>query len=278
MLAALSTSDSGGAMSRPRNARVVLFRVVAVVAALFYGNALTLLPVPWTAVPVVRPGVPPADLRWGLALMGASTGLVLTGTLLALSVRPLTQPLLIQSLAVGVVLDACLEVPHRGPAYLLLALPAVAVIAACPRPRALLEARPAQRLRLPFVILGVVAGMILLVRTGFAAWQQVEVGGLGDGGWIDDAAHTAGPAVAALLVVTGRPGWRVLAALVGGALCYLGVVSMVLTAAEGSWGPLWGPLACAAGVAYVAAAVAGTRLVVPAEPRPVKAAVPARGD
>jgi hypothetical protein len=244
-------------MSVRQKLRLIIFVVVTVLAGLLYGYAATLLPVPWTDVPVDRPGVAPADLRWDLALMGVSTGLVFAGTLLALAWRPLTKPLLIQCIAVSLVLDSCVEVAFRGPAYLVLALPGYAVVAAYPRLRSLLQVGPARPLRAPFVLVGGLTGIVLLIRVAFAVWQQA---GLSDGGpatdlgWIDDAAHTVAIAVAALLAVTGRPGWRILAALVGVGLCYVGVASLGLLDARGSWGPVGGGLACAAGLSYLLAA------------------------
>jgi hypothetical protein len=228
-----------------RNPRLIVFTVVAVLAGLLYGYAATLLPVPWTDIPVTHSGIAPADQRWELALMAASTGVVLAGMLLSASWRPLTRPVLMQAVAVGVVLDVSLEVPVRGPAYLGLALPASIAVAAYPRLRSLSDVRPKQRLRLPFVVFGVLTGTMLLVRVVFVVGQPTD--------WIDDAAHTVMVAVAALFAVSGRPGWRIVSALVGAALCYLGIVAVTLPESRG-WGPIWGVLACAAGLAYAAAA------------------------
>jgi hypothetical protein len=262
-----------------RNPRLIIFVVLTVLAGLLYGNAATLLPVPWTDIPVVRAGVAPADLRWDLALMGASTGLWLAATFLILAWRPLSKPLLIQTVAVAIVLDACLEVSFRGPAYLLLAAPAVVVVAAYPRPRSLTEVQPRRRLRRPFIVLGVVTAAVLLARVGFAVWQQVDLlhaDPSAELGWIDDAAHTVAIAVAALLAVTGRPGWRVVGALVGVCLCYLGITSLALPDARGSWGPSFAVLACLAGLAYLAAAARPRAVTVPAPshlPTPAPAAL-----
>lgn len=177
--------------------------------------------------------------------MGASTGVVLAGMLLLSSWRPLTRPLLMQAVAVGLVLDTSLEVPVRGPAYLGLALPALIAVAAYPRLRSLTDVRPQRRLRPWFVVFGVLTGTMLLARVVFVIRQPAD--------WIDDAAHTVMIAVAALFAVSGRPGWRLLAALVGVALCYLGVVAVALSVSRG-WGPPWGVLAAAAGLIYTAAA------------------------
>jgi len=240
-----------------RNPRLIIFVLVTILAGLLYGNAVTLLPVPWTGISVVRPGATSTDLRWDLALMGASTGLMLGATLLTLAWRPLTKPLLVQFIAVSIVVDGCLQVPFRGPAYLLLALPAVAVVATYPRLRSLTEVRPERRLRRPFVLLGAVTGLALLVRVAVAVRQQIVLAGVDPSanlGWVDDAAHTTWIAVGALLTVTGRPGWRILGAAVALSLCYLGVTSVTLLEARGSWGPTWGVLAGIAGLAYLAAA------------------------
>ncbi|MGK5678119.1 hypothetical protein [Actinoplanes sp. URMC 104] len=226
--------------------RLIVFRVVTVAAGLIYGYATTLLPVPWTAIPVDRAGYAPADIRWELALMGASTGVVLAGLLLASAWRPVELPLLPQVVAAGIVLDVCLEVPVRGPAYLALALPAVVAVLAYPRPRSLLEIRPGRRPRPWFVLFGLVTGGLLLARVVVMARRPDE--------WVDDAAHTVLIAAAVLLTLTGRPGWRIVAALVGAALLYLGVVAVVLPSSV-AWGPVWGPPACVAGLAYGLAAV-----------------------
>ncbi|MFC4069251.1 hypothetical protein [Actinoplanes subglobosus] len=69
--------------------------------------------------------------------------------------------------------------------------------------------------------------------------------------------------------MTGQPGCRLLAAGVGPALGYLGVVSLVLPDAIGGWGRAGGALGCAAGLTYLAVAVPWRRL----RPAPVPGAV-----
>ena len=202
---------------------------------------------PWLGTAAVDAGADSADARWTFALMGASTGVLLAGTLLAMAWRPLAKPLPAQFLLAGIVVDVCIEVPFRGAGYLVLALPAVAAVAAYPRLRSL----TAMRVERGFPLVFTVVGVVLLARVAVTVREAVTRDSLG---WVDDAAHLSWIALGALLAVTGRPGWRVLATLVGAVLCYLAVVSWVVPEAAGSWGPVSAGLAGAAGLGYLIAA------------------------
>src|SRR5205085_12184070 len=76
--------------------------------------------------------------------------------------------------------------------------------------------------------------------------------------WADYAEHVSLLGVAALFASTGRPGWRILAALTGAVWSYLGLVAIFsLPDQAGSWGILGGLAGLATGLVLVGAAALG---------------------
>ena len=74
----------------------------------------------------------------------------------------------------------------------------------------------------------------------------------------DYAEHVSLLGVAALFASTGRPGWRILAALTGAVWSYLGLVAIFsLPDQAGSWGILGGLAGLATGLVLVGAAALG---------------------
>jgi hypothetical protein len=97
--------------------------------------------------------------------------------------------------------------------------------------------------------------MILAERAGRLPLAVEDMGApLGLGGWASLAAVALAIIFLSLLAAWRTDGWRVTAATAASATIALGLVSMLHPGTPGSLGRIWGGLAVAAGVLFVASA------------------------
>ena len=228
-------------VQRGRDWRTIVFRILAVLTALFFITNFRLIPEPW-----ITDGDPEFQ-RWSDA-MTVAIAILTVGSLLAVIWRPRTMPLPLQYLAIATVLAVIEVAPFEGPYIFVLVIPVVLVIAAYPEPRALMSLSPDGSISRLLLALSLVA-MVLLAPGLWLAFSQELQGMSGD--WITNFEHTVSLLLAGILTSTKRPGWRVLGILTGAAFLYLGAAALVVPDAPGSWGAAGGILALLCGAAYI---------------------------
>jgi hypothetical protein len=234
--------DATTEVQRDRDWRTIVFRILAVLAALFFMTNLRLIPEPWIA------DGDPTFQRWSDA-MTVAIAILTVGSLLAVIWRPRTMPLPLQYLAIATVLAVIEVAPFEGPFIFLVVIPLVFVIVAYPEPRALMSLSPVGSISRPLLALSVIA--LVLLAPGLWLALSRELHGM-SGDWITNFEHTVSLLLAGTLTCTKRPGWRVLGILTGAAFLYLGAAALVLPDAPGSWGAAGGILALLGGTAYIA--------------------------
>ena len=225
-----------------RDWRMIVFRILAVLVALWFMTNFRLIPEPW-----ITDGDPEFQ-RWSDA-MTVAIAILTVGSLLAVIWRPRAMPLPLQYLAIATVLAVIEVAPFEGPYIFFVVIPLVLVIAAYPEPRALMSLSPENSISRPLLTLGLLA-TVLLVPGLWLAFSRELQGVSGD--WITNFEHTVSLLLAGLLTSTKRPGWRVLGILTGAAFLYLGAAALVVPDAPGSWGAAGGILALLCGAGYVA--------------------------
>ena len=239
-----------------RDWRGIVFSAVSALIALFLLKAVApLLLAPWTVAGPATPHYTPELHRWHHADISALVGLLICGSLLAALPRPRRAPLLTQFvlLASGLLALACVY-PFR-PSTLIPAVAVIAlVVAAYPDRRALLAFSREGSTSRPLLALAVAAAVPLLLN----AWanlrlQYTDVSQHArDNHWLGSVALALALIVAGLLAATGRPGWRALGVITGGAYLYLGATALSIPTHDGSWGLTGGVLALLGGAAYLA--------------------------
>ena len=120
------------------------------------------------------------------------------------------------------------------------------------------------------LILAVLAGAGVLATAAIAYPRQI--GGTDQaargGWWLDYAEHATVLALAGVLAASRGPGWRILRALCSAVWLYLGLVAaLVLPHHPGSWGRLGGAAALLVGVGFGVAAWRGSEREVTGTPR-----------
>lgn len=242
--------------------RTVLFRVVAGFATLvvfvLFGGATTLLE-PWSVrLFPEQDGYAWREHLWHQAGWAAQMGILFGGSLIALLVRDRRVPAALQFFAFGMTgfVLSLLPFPYSVPSPVLLAIPLVLVaivVAAYPGPRSLFEFAPV-RSRSLLAIAAVTA-------VAFAPSIVSDIGLQIAGGpteehaahhhWLSSAYAVVLIVAAGILASTMRAGWRVLGALAGAALVYLGVAAVSLPTNPGSVGTLNGIVAIVLGAAFL---------------------------
>jgi hypothetical protein len=162
--------------------------------------------------------------------------------------------LLAQYLAAVIAGSVVIQIAFYGPiglAVLVPAAPGILALAAYPRPRLLLErGAPAVRWRL-VVVLSVLTTALL------AAWAihliSANAASLGSRElqWGTEVQHVFVLGVAALAISSRRPGWEVLAVLVGAAGIFLWAAALTVPSQPGNWGTTVGILAFVVGLAFL---------------------------
>jgi len=248
--------------------RRILFTLIAGVVAFFLLTNLFRLAAPWASMSWYPHDDPrqlnPEFHRWHEAMWGAVTGILNAGVLLSLLWRPRENPLLIQFIAL-VVIGAVLTVLPFEPSLLFVIVMLALVVVAYPLPRALLDFSREEPFIRPLLALSVAAALLLMpyiIRLVF--WQIQGVGGehAVANQWISDIEHTTFLLLAMFLASTKRPGWRILGALTGMTLSYLGLAALALPNYAGSWGVMGGIAALLGGLLYIVATIRESRKTV----------------
>jgi hypothetical protein len=252
----------------PHRVRVIIFRVVAILAGLFFVVAVALMAsAPWV---LLQPDqVTRTELnRWFLTVAG-SVDAIAAGVLLALALQP-RRTLLIVEHAVAAILAGAIILPCQPSFAAILAIGVIPLIA-YPYWR---EVRTfpswwagMSRALLIFTALACAA---LLVTAAIAYPRQI--GGTDEaargGWWLDYAEHATVLALAGVLAASRGPGWRVLRGLCGAVWLYLGLVAaLVLPHHPGSWGRIGGAAALLVGLGFGLAAWRGSGRDVTGTPR-----------
>lgn len=229
-------------VQRGRDWRMIVFRILAVLAALFFMTNFRLIPEPWIA------DGDPTFQRWSDA-MTVAIAILTVGSLVAVIWRPRSMPLPLQYLAIATVLAVIEVAPFEGPYIFFIVIPVVFVLAAYPEPRALMSLSPGGSISRPLLALSLVA-MVLLAPGLWVTFSRELQGVSGD--WITNFEHTVSLLLAGILTSTTRPGWQILGILTGAAFLYLGAAALAVPDAPGSWGPAGGILALVGGAGYIA--------------------------
>lgn len=243
----------------PRRGRVLLFRVIATLAGVFFlfaavSNAIA----PWTLL--MSGDDRHADLdRWFFAVSGAAD-VILAGCLLALAYRP-RLTLLVVDVLLAVVIAAVIILPLQ-PAFAVLLALGVLPLVAYPYWR---DVRDIRRwwVGVNPVLLGLTSVVAaVLVVTAAVAYSR-QIGGTDPAAqanwWSDYAEHATLLGVAGVLAASRGPGQRVLATLLSAAWLYLGIVAaLVLPEYTGSWGRIGGVVAIAIGGGFAVVAARAT--------------------
>ena len=235
--------------------RLIVFRVLATLAALFFLVAVVLMAsAPWV---LLQPGQDPhADLnRWFLTVAG-SVDAIAVGVWAALVHRP-RRTLLVVEMSGAVIVAGAIILPFQ-PTFAAILAVAVVPLIAYPYWRDVRDF-PSWWVDAPRgpIILSVLAGIALLVTAAIALPRQI--GGTDPvaeaGWWSDYAEHATVLALAGVLAASRGPGWRILAGLCSGVWLYLGLVAtLVLPHHTGSWGYIGGIAALLVGVGFALAA------------------------
>jgi hypothetical protein len=234
---------------------VIIFRVVAALAGLFFVMAVVLMAsAPWV---LLQPDheVNTELNRWFLTVAG-SVDAITASVLLVLALQP-RRTLLVVELAGAVVVAGAIILPFQPSFAAILAVGVIPLIA-YPywRDVRMFPSWWAGVSRL-LLVLAVLAAAALLVTAAVALSRQV---GATDqaahaGWWSDYAEHAAVLALAGVLAASRGPGWRVLRVMCSAVWLYLGLVAaLVLPHHPGSWGRIGGAAAILVGAGFGAAA------------------------
>jgi hypothetical protein len=236
---------------------VILFDAIAgllILLMLFAsGRDLLLLP--------DQSGFPSIIHRWHEAQSGAFMTILLAGSLLALLWKPQTKPLVMQYILISIGIVCILFATATGvgfmPVVLVVGLVFIAILAAAyPRPRDLLSFRSDASLSYPLLAVTVVAAILLApiiareLNYQILGMTQQDVHAL-NYHWLTSVALALLLILGGSLAATRRPGWRVLAVIIGIAYLYLGSMALLLPDYAGSWGTIGGVLGLLAGLAYI---------------------------
>jgi len=268
----MSTGSAERPIAKPRGTahrvRVIIFRVVATLAGLFFVVAVVLMAsAPWVLLQ------PDQDVRtelnrWFLTVAG-SVDAITAGVLLALAQRP-PRTLLVVELVGAVVAAGAIILPFQPSFAAILAIGVVPLIAYPYWRDVRMFPSWWTGVSRSVLILAALAGAALLVTAAIALPRQI--GGTdpaaGGGWWSDYAEHATVLALAGVLAASRGPGWRILRGLCSAVWLYLGLVAaLVLTRHPGSWGRLGGAAALLAGIGFGVAAWRGPEREVTGTPR-----------
>jgi hypothetical protein len=230
---------------------VVVFRVVATLAGLFFIVAVVLMAsAPWVLLQ-------PNDLdrtemnRWFLTVAG-SVDAITAGVLLALAHRP-GRTLLAAELAGAVIIAGAIILPFQ-PSFAAILAVGVVPLLAYPYWRDMGTFRSWWvGVSRALVVLAVLAGVAAVVTAAIALPRQINATdqAAAAGWWSDYAEHVTVLAMAGVLAASRGPGWRILRSLCSGVWLYLGfVAALVLPHHTGSWGRVGGVVAFLVGVGF----------------------------
>jgi hypothetical protein len=234
--------------------RLITFRVLAVLAALFFLTNIQAAVSPWG--PVMNLGesdfLHPGLHRWSDGLAGGPD-LMVALLFLAMAWRPVYAPLFLQWFVVAMIVFFAANGPFAGPGIVIVSVPILLVLIAFPWPRALLMSPWRDGVQWPTLVLTVLAAALIVPDAWHALSQQIQ--GTSELARNNDLASNAEHDINLLLVGLAasmlRPGRQVLGTLVGLVYAYLGIAAISIPNNPGSWGVVGGGLAIAAGCVYV---------------------------
>jgi hypothetical protein len=250
-------SSSALPQSEVKQWRVILFVIVAGLLTLlvWYGGIGDLLLLSG------QPGFPSEIHRWHEGQAGTLMVIVFGGSLLALLWRPLNKPLLAQFLilSIAILCLAFATVSGAGFTPIALAVGGILIgilVAAYPRPRALLHVSREGSLSYPLLVITLIAAIFFAPI--IARELNYQILGLTEHDvhalnyhWLTSVVLALLLILAGSLAATKRPGWKVLASLTGLAFLYLGSAALFLPDYAGSWGTSGGVLGILGGLAYI---------------------------
>jgi hypothetical protein len=268
----VSTGSAERPVAKPQGTahrvRVIIFRVVATLAGLFFVVAVVLMAsAPWVLLQ------PDQDVRtelnrWFLTVAG-SVDAITAGVLLALAQQP-RRTLLVVELTAAVIVAGAIILPFQ-PSFAAILAVGVVPLLAYPYWRDV-RAFPSwwADVSRGFLVLAVLAGAALLVTAAIAFPRQI--GGtdpVARGGWWSDyAEHATVLTLAGVLAASRGPGCRILRGLCSAVWLYLGLVAaLILPHHPGSWGRIGGAAAVLVGVGFGLATWRGPERDVTGSPR-----------
>jgi hypothetical protein len=246
-----SSNRVPGSLSTGHRIRLVVFRVLATLAGLFFLVAVVLMAsAPWV---LLQPGDDQhAELNRWFRTVAGSVDAIAAGVWVALVHRP-RRTLLVVEMSAAVVVAAAIILPFQ-PSFIAILAVAIVPLIAYPYWGEIRTFRSwwARVPRTP-LILAAVAGIALLVTAALALPRQI--GGTDPaaqaGWWSDYAEHATVLALAGVLAASRGPGWRILTGLCSAVWLYLGfVAALVLPHHTGSWGRIGGAIAFLVGVGF----------------------------
>lgn len=245
--------------------RVVVFTIVAglLTLLLLYGGLGDLLLLDGQS------GFPSSIHRWHEAQSGTFTALMFGGSLLALLWRPQLKPLVAQFVVLSIALVSICFATLSGSGFnpIVLAIGAVLIailVAAYPKPRALLHFGREGSLSYPLLLLTLIAAMFLApIIARELTWQILGMTGHDvhalNYHWITSVVLALMLILAGVLSSTKGYGWLALGLITGVAYLYLGFAALLLPEYAGSWGTVGGTLGLLAGLSYIAITIVEAR-------------------
>jgi hypothetical protein len=252
----------------PHRVRVIIFRVVAVLAGLFFVVAVVLMAsAPWVLLQPDQQTRTELN-RWFLTVAG-SVDAIAAGVLLALALQP-RRTLLIVEHAMAAIVAGAIILPFQPSFAAILAIGVVPLIAYPYWRDVRLLPSWWDGVSRPMLILAVLAGAALLVTAAIAYPRQI--GGTDEaargGWWLDYADHATVLALAGVLAASRGPSSRILRGLCSAVWLYLGLVAaLVLPHHPGSWGRIGGAVAVLVGIGFGVAAWRDSEREITGSPR-----------
>jgi hypothetical protein len=246
-------------MSRhPSILRIRSFRIAAgLTGILLLFLAISNLLAPWVTQAANPADTQPELHRWFVAFSGA-VDLIGAICLLTLALRPRGQELLAINFGFGIAIAAIIVIPFT-PGFAVLLVVFVPVLALFPyrgelAPRTVMQPRPP---RIALALASCTVTALLAIAVQALSNQMFGNDSAAQAGtWAEYAEHLLGLALASLLAISSRPGWRVLRASCTVTWLYLGfVATFVLPQTRASWGIAGGITALMIGAFYLAASL-----------------------
>ena len=266
----MTAGSAGHVAGRPSTAqrvRLIVFRVLATLAGLFFLVAVvTMASAPWV---LLQAGDDQhAEMNRWFRTVAGSVDAIAAGVWVALVHRP-RRALLVVEMSAAVVVAGAIILPFQ-PSFAAILAVAIVPLIAYPywgdvrRFRSWWASVPRAQL-----ILAALAGVALLVTAARALPRQISaVDEAAQAGWWSDyTEHATVLALAGVLAASRGPGWRILTSLCSAVWLYLGFVSaLVLPHYPGSWGRIGGAIAFLVGVGFAVAAWRGVEHRTPVSP------------
>lgn len=262
----MTTAAIREANEEPRARRMVLFRVVDVLAVLLFmvlfGGLISILD-PWfTITSASEASYHPEIHRWQQAEWSAQMGILFGGSLLMLLWRPRAKPVLLQFLVLGIIIFALLIAPFSG-LFVLVPMAIIGlIVAAYPWKRALIGTERQGPVSRPLLAISALGALLLAPISWHALQLQFTTNDelTRHHGWASAVVLALLLVLAGVLSATKRPGWETLGLLTGIALLYLGFAAVTVPPyIPGNWGPIGGTLSLLAGFTFIVVTIREAR-------------------